>query len=67
MADLDGRNDFATKTEKGRYVILNYFDARVRWREGGELYERVVPKGCTPREKAQIPWTLVPARNAEEA
>lgn len=61
MADLNRRNVFAFKGKKtGRFYEIDYMEAWLRQKRGEELYEKVLPDhSYTPREKAQIPWTLV--------
>lgn len=61
MAELNRSNRFATKNATtGRMLHVGYWDACRILKEGGELYERVMPEGSTNRaERARIPWTLV--------
>lgn len=67
MRDLNRRNRFAWKSSTGRYFRIEYSEARMRLKRGEEVYERVMPDhSVTPRDIAQIPWTLIDP-NAEEA
>lgn len=64
MADLNRRNVFARKGElSGRMIKLDYMDAYALWKQGGELFEKIMPDhSWTRAEKARIPWTPVPPR-----
>jgi hypothetical protein len=60
MRDLNRRNEFAWKTGTGRYIRIEYSEARARLKRNQYVYERILPDhSYTPREKAQIPWTLI--------
>ena len=60
MRDLNHRNEFAWKSERtGRFFRIDHPEALARLQRGEEIYEKVMPDcSVTPREKAQIPWTL---------
>lgn len=61
MADLNRSNRFATKlASTGKMHHVDYYDACRIFKEGGELYERVMPAcSTTAAERALIPWTPV--------